>query len=148
MQVLVVDDDVSMRELMKLHLTKAGYSVDTAEDAVVAGRRLLHSTPQIILIDVELPFLSGVEFAATLVADSTIPHVPIILMSAHEHFAGKADSLGVSFLVKPFTKDELLKAVARSASGTAALRSSVSHPSRFSGVARALVHRRAAMARR
>lgn len=147
MKILVIDDDVSMRELMKLHLANAGHSVVVAEDAVVAGRTLLRWTPDVILLDVELPFLSGIEFAATLVADTTMPAIPIILISAHEYFAGKADALGLHFLLKPFTKAELLQAVARSNFKARILPATVSHPSRLANAARALRQPAAALDR-
>jgi two-component SAPR family response regulator len=115
LRILVVDHDQCMRELLCLHLANAGHTVAAAEDAVVAGRRLLSWTPDLAILDIEMPFLSGLEFAATLIADSTIPSFPIILVSAHEHFAERADSLGIHFLLRPFTKDELLRVVAHSA---------------------------------
>lgn len=147
-QILVVDPDASMRELMKLHLANAGYSVVVAEDAVVAGRTLLRWAPEVIMLDVELPFLSGIEFAAALVADATIPAVPIILMGAHEHFADKADALGLNFLLKPFTKAELLDAIAGSAPRMARIRPAPSsHPSRLVSSTQKIRHPAATLAR-
>ena len=146
LQILVVDADVSMRELMKLHLGNAGYAAVVAEDAVVAGRTLLRWMRPVLVLAAQLPCLSGSASSATLVADATIPAVPIILMSAHEHFADKADALGLSFLLKPFTKAELLEAISSSTSRSGRTQAAF-RPPRPEGVARAVVHFRAALAR-
>jgi CheY-like chemotaxis protein len=57
--ILVVDDDESMRELLRLHLTNAGYDVRLAEDAVVAGQLVLRNPPDLIIADVEMPYMDG-----------------------------------------------------------------------------------------
>src|SRR6266850_319901 len=76
--ILVVDDDVSMRELLELHLSNAGYSVALADDAIAAGRMFLGSTPDLLLIDVSMPYMSGLDFVATVFADVTVPIIPVV----------------------------------------------------------------------
>ncbi len=112
--ILVVEDDGEMRDLLRLYLRNAGYAVTLAEDAAVAGRKLLDSHPDLIISDINLPYMSGLEFAAILMADATVPHVPVILISAHEKFAARAYALGADFIVKPFSRTQLLEAVAQS----------------------------------
>lgn len=112
-QVLVVEDDASMRGLIRLHLENAGYRVTVAEDAAVAGRKLLASPPDLIVADIQLPFLGGLEFASILMADATLPNIPIILISAHEEYRDRAEALGTVFLRKPILKEQLLQAVAQ-----------------------------------
>ena len=112
-RVLVVEDDESMRELLRLHLSNAGYKVTPAEDAAVAGRKLLASTPDLIIADIHLPYLNGLEFASLLMADSTLPDIPVVLISAHEHYRAQAETLGVAFLLKPILKAQLLETVER-----------------------------------
>ncbi len=111
--ILVVDDDKSMRDLLQLHLANAGYNVALAEDAVVAGRMFLGSTPDLLLIDVDMPYLSGLDFVATLFADTTVPIIPVIFTTAHEYFAQYADALGADCLIKPILKSLLLETVAQ-----------------------------------
>ena len=113
LNVLVVDDNEGMRSLLRLHLTNAGYTVTLANDAIEAGYQILKFVPDIIILDVDLPFINGLELAATLQADATVPHVPIIFITASEDFAPKAESLGADFIVKPFMKARLLESVAR-----------------------------------
>jgi len=111
--ILVVDDDRMMRELLELHLTAAGYNVALAEDAVVAGRMFLASTPDLLLIDINMPYMSGLDFVATLFADATVPMIPVVFMTAHEHFTRHTDELGADSLIKPILKGVLLATVAR-----------------------------------
>lgn len=111
--ILVVDDDKSMRELLQLHLTNAGYSVALADDAIAAGRMFLASTPDLLLIDISMPYMSGLDFVATVFADSTVPIIPVIFITAHEHFAQHAEELGADCLIKPLEVGRLLESVAR-----------------------------------
>lgn len=109
--ILVVDGDRGMRDLITLHLTNAGYEVTAAPDAILAGRRLLRAAPDLLVVDADLPYLSGVEFLATIVADSSLPYVPAILLASRDSLAPRADALGVPCLVKPFFVDRLVNLV-------------------------------------
>src|SRR6266851_4794438 len=111
--VLVVDDDVSMRELLQLHLTNAGYSVALADDAIAAGRMFLGSTPDLLLIDVDMPYMTGLEFVATVFADITVPIIPVVFITAYEQFAQHAEEMGADCLIKPVQVGRLLETVAR-----------------------------------
>src|SRR5690349_618801 len=102
-----------MRALLKLHLSNAGYLVEAVEDALSAGRRILSMPPDLLIVDVEMPYLNGIDFVATLLADSTVPSFPVIFLTSHEEFEGRAHALGADFLVKPMLRDVLLESVAR-----------------------------------
>ncbi len=101
-----------MRELIRLHLRNEGYDVVLAEDTVVGGRKLLYSPPNVIVIDIESPFMSGLEFASILLSDATLPDIPIILISAHDYHRERAEALGVVFLQKPVQKAKFLETIA------------------------------------
>src|SRR5712692_3886920 len=116
-KILVVDDDSCMRELLQLHLRSAGYHVRVAEDAVVAGRMLFQSVPDLLIVGVELRYMSGREFVATLVADQSIPPIPVIFITANENFEPHAELLGADCIIKPCRVDEVLKRVARRLNG-------------------------------
>lgn len=111
--ILAVDDDEVMRELLKLHLTNAGYVVTVAEDAIAAGHRILQLPPDLVILDIDLPYMSGLDFASALLADVSVARVPIIFISANESFASEAERMGADFLVKPFRRDRLLDSVQR-----------------------------------
>jgi DNA-binding response OmpR family regulator len=112
-RIVVVDDDASMRELIGLHLFNADYSVALAEDAIQAGYMVLASPPGLLIVNAELPYFSGLDFVATLLADSTLPSVPVIFISEHETHADQAELLGADYLRKPIFKEVLLAAVER-----------------------------------
>ena len=111
--ILVVEHDRSLRELLRVHLTNAGYEVETTSDAVAAGPLLLQRADelQLAIVGAQLPYLSGVELVATLMADTTLPAIPTILIAAADHVPPAADNLGVPCLVKPFAVDTLLDLV-------------------------------------
>ncbi|HEX9431717.1 MAG TPA: response regulator [Burkholderiales bacterium] len=111
--ILIVDDDASVRELLKLRLVGEGYEVELADDAIVAGRALMRTPPDLMLVDVAMPYLDGVDFVAALKADTTVPDVPVVFITGHGEVLGRAQALGVECLMKPFTTEEILEVVRR-----------------------------------
>jgi CheY-like chemotaxis protein len=114
-KIAVIDDDRFIRYLLDLHLRKAGYEVFTAEDAVAAGRVVVDHQPDLILCDVDMPFMNGYEFVAALRADPATRHIPVIFLTINASVADRAKELGATHLMKPVMADELLKAVALAA---------------------------------
>ena len=113
-RILIVEDDESMRELLRLHLSSAGYAVEAAEDAIAAGYALLKSPPDLIVCDVSMPHMDGLELIAALRSDKAMPKVPVIFLTADAEGEGRARELGVSeYLSKPVRLEELLAAVYR-----------------------------------
>jgi DNA-binding response OmpR family regulator len=113
-KILVVDDDESIRELLRLHLANAGYEVELADDAVTAGRALLRSPPDLVLVDVDMPFMDGYEFVSLLKSDALTMHIPVIFLTAAEHGRSRGYELGaVAYLTKPLLVNQLLAAVAK-----------------------------------
>ena len=116
--ILVVDDDESMRDLMRLHLSAAGYSVEVAEDAIVAGYKVLKHPPELIISDINMPHMDGFEFIAALKADKTLPPIPVIFLTSVEEGDHRGKSLGaVGYITKPVMADKLLRMVAKHVSG-------------------------------
>lgn len=113
-KVLVVDDDECIRELLRLHLSSAGYEVQVAEDAIAGGYALLRSVPDLIICDVNMPYMDGFQFVAALRADATIPCIPVIFLSAHENGGERAREIpGCEYVMKPVLATRLLAVVAR-----------------------------------
>src|SRR3954467_3525953 len=102
-----------MRALVQLHLANAGYDVVVAEDAMVAGRLLLEKAPDLLVVDAEMPYLSGIDLVAALLADSTAPDVPILFITAHDQHRDRFENMGVEYLIKPFNVETLLEAVGK-----------------------------------
>jgi two-component system response regulator RpaA len=113
-KVLVIDDDRYIRELLSLHLTNRGYDVDTAEDAIVGGKLALNAKPQLIIIDVNMPYLDGPDFVAALRSDPEMSDIPVVFLTSDEDVLDRAAKLGAfACLTKPITADRLLEVVAR-----------------------------------
>jgi len=112
-KVAVIDDDRFIRYLLDLHLRNAGYEVFVAEDAVVGGRLILERSPDVIVCDVDMPYMNGCEFAEALQTDPATRNIPVIFLTVNSNDA-RVRELGASCLQKPVTADELLRATARS----------------------------------
>ena len=111
--ILVIDDDAYMRELLHLHLSNAGYEVLMAEDAVVAGHSVVRCRPDLILLDVEMPFMTGLEFVEALKGDPAVSDIPVVFISSRDDCEDRAKELGArAFLQKPVLADHLLATVA------------------------------------
>jgi two-component system, chemotaxis family, chemotaxis protein CheY len=116
--ILVVDDDENLRQLLKLHLSVAGYDVVLAEDAIAAGYLVLRSAPDLIICDVNMPHMDGFEFVAALKADTSLPDIPVIFLTSAEEGEQRGRSLGaVGYVTKPVRADRLLAIVAQHVPG-------------------------------
>ena len=113
-RILIIDDDIGFRDLLRIHLTAAGYQVQVAEDGVTGGRALLAQTPDLIVSDVNMPFLDGFELLSLMRSDASTASIPVILLSGRSDgdTMAKAVDLGAAdFLTKPVTRDQLLESV-------------------------------------
>ena len=111
--ILVVDDDASMRHLLRLHLGAAGYDVRVAEDAIAAGYMVLRRAPDLIICDINMPHLDGFEFIAALKADKTLPEIPVIFLTSVEDGDHRGKSLGaVGYITKPINTRTFLATIA------------------------------------
>ena len=119
-RILVVDDDESLRELLRLHLSSAGYEVTLAEDAIEAGHEVLKRAPDLIVTDIKMPYMDGFEFIAALKSDKSIPDIPVIFLTSMEEGDHRGKELGaVGYLTKPVRADRLLELVAKHVPGGA-----------------------------
>ena len=118
--ILVVDDDESIRDLLRLHLSAAGYDVQVAQDAISAGYMVLRSPPDLIITDINMPHMDGFEFIAALKADRSLPKIPVIFLTSMEDGDLRGKELGaVGYITKPVRADRLLSLVAQYVPGGA-----------------------------
>jgi DNA-binding response OmpR family regulator len=111
--ILAMDSDADIRELLRLHLTAAGYEVRLAKDPVDAGHQVLERFPDLLIADISVPYMSGVEFVNALRADETLPRFPVILLATVEENAEHAKWMrGYPVLTKPMVADQLIACVA------------------------------------
>ncbi len=112
MKILVVDDDAAIREVLRIRLQSWGYQVEQAADAGRAGELIRSYNPALVISDVVMPEISGLELLRSLVADD--PARTIVLMTAHGtvDIAVEAIKQGAhDFLTKPLDYSKL-KAIA------------------------------------
>jgi len=106
-RVLVVDDDVKTVELVKLYLNRDGYRVLAAYDGVEALRLARENRPDLIVLDLMLPGMDGLEVCRILRDESD---VPIIMLTARTTDEDKLTGLGIGaddYVTKPFSPREL-----------------------------------------
>lgn len=112
--VLVIDDDDTIRTLVKLHLGVAGFDVLEAADAVEGGYAVLAKLPGLVICDVEMPYLDGYEFAGALKSDPLTCHIPVVFLTSDDDMADKAlKARAVAHLRKPVTAERLVNVVRR-----------------------------------
>ncbi len=111
MRILVVDDDPEIQSFLKRGLAYEGYTVDLAADGHQALEKALQTPPDLVILDVMMPGLDGLEVAKRLRAGGD---VPVLLLTARGATADKIAGLDAGaddYLVKPFALDELLARV-------------------------------------
>lgn len=112
MQILVVDDEAPIRELLSFNLKKSGYEVETAAD----GRTALQKAPEadLVLLDIMLPEVDGLEVCRQLKADPQTSGIPIIMLTAKAEEIDRVLGLELGaddYVVKPFSPRELVARV-------------------------------------
>jgi len=108
----VVDDDECIRELLYLHLSQAGYDVLLAEDAIAAGKLVLEGAPDLMVADIIMPHMDGLEFVSAIRADATIPFFPVIFLTSAANIEDRVQALGAVCFIKPVRADHLLRSIA------------------------------------
>ncbi|HEY8173580.1 MAG TPA: response regulator transcription factor [Dehalococcoidia bacterium] len=122
-QVIVVDDDESIRELASLYLTKEGFDVTCAADGTSAVEAIRREQPSLVVLDLMLPGMSGFDVCKSVRAENN--NVPIIMLTARDEDVDKIVGLELGaddYLTKPFNPRELVarvKAILRRADGSA-----------------------------
>jgi CheY-like chemotaxis protein len=109
--VLVVDDSADIRELWRLWLTFWGFSVGEARNGYEAVQKATQDQPDLILMDLWMPVVNGIEAMRQLKTDSRTSHVPVLALSAQTYAPDSSAALDAgadAFLAKPCDPDRLL----------------------------------------
>ncbi len=114
-EILVVDDDPSLRELLTTFLSDKGYEVESSADGKEALERLRSETPDLVLLDLEIPEVSGLDVLRTIASEKI--DTKVIAISGHEaavdHLGPDGIKLGAgAFLTKPVDLEHLELAIA------------------------------------
>ncbi|ODQ00217.1 MULTISPECIES: response regulator [Salinivibrio] len=114
--ILAADDSVSIRQMVSHTLKEAGYQVETANDGADALRKAKTKKFDLIISDVNMPVMDGLEFVRQVRGVPQYKFTPILMLttetSAEKKSAGKAAG-ATGWIVKPFNPDTLLKTLQR-----------------------------------
>jgi two-component system phosphate regulon response regulator PhoB len=114
MDVLVVDDESDIRALVVHHLTREGFGTRTATTGPEALQEVRHRRPDLVVLDLMLPGLDGLEVCRRLRTDAATAAVPIIMLTAKAEEVDRIVGLELGaddYVVKPFSPKELVARV-------------------------------------
>jgi DNA-binding response OmpR family regulator len=114
MKILVVDDDKTTRKLLGLYLKAKGYEIVTAENGLDALEKLGVENINLVVSDMNMPYMDGIELTKNIRADENLKGLPVIMVTteADEEEKKKAHEAGVDdYLVKPANAEQISDSV-------------------------------------
>lgn len=109
-RVLVVDDEPSIRWLISQVLEEEGLLVETAANGLEALEKIARQLPDLVLLDLSMPFMNGAEVVQRLRAAEATRQLPVVVVSGSTNLAEFPDmALVQGYLVKPFDLQELVR---------------------------------------
>jgi DNA-binding response OmpR family regulator len=114
--VLIADDDAVSMYLLRHCLTTAGFRVCCAQDGREALELMQSESPALVILDVMMPVMDGLEVLRHAKASETLASIPVIVVTSREQDSDILDAVklgAADYLVKPFMPTELLSRVAR-----------------------------------
>lgn len=115
--VLIIDDSITVRELLSMTFTRAGYRVEQARDGQDAWEKLRSGLPcDLVFCDIEMPRMDGLELLSRIQKDPKLNHLPIAMLTSrgadrHRKMAAQLGARG--YFTKPYLEEQLLDAAAR-----------------------------------
>ena len=108
MKILVVDDDRTTRKLLSLYLKGNGFEVVTAENGLDAIEKLGGETVNLVVTDLNMPYMDGIEFIRTMKTNPDTGHIPALMITTEDddEERQRAAAAGADgYLIKPVTSD-------------------------------------------
>ena len=115
-KILAVDDSSTMRQLVKMTLTRAGFEVVEAEDGSKGLERATAEAFDLILSDINMPLMTGLELLRNLRKMAQYKFTPIVLITTESQLEKKAEGKAAGatgWIVKPFEPEQLLSVVTK-----------------------------------
>lgn len=113
-RILVVDDEAHITHVVALKLRNAGYAVTVAGDGEEAYELAVAEPPQMVITDLQMPYMSGLELCAKLKKHGPTSHVPAIMLTARGYALSESDLAPTNIRIvmsKPFGPRQLLEKV-------------------------------------
>ena len=129
--VLLVDDDVDTRAALRIVLEDEGFTVESAGDGLTALQKIRDQSPDLVVLDLNMPRMGGEDFLYAWRAGSETNEVPVIVITAVSRGV-RPDALGVdALLTKPFDLGALVKQVRRLVESSPTVRATARGDTRF-----------------
>jgi len=112
--ILVIEDDEDMNELVCAILDTAGYTMESAADGREGLEKAIEKKPDLILLDIMLPEMDGIELCRKLTADEETRNIPVIMLTLKRELSVKLSSYiagAKRYITKPFGVEDLLSEV-------------------------------------
>ncbi len=116
LKVMIIDDSKTIRGAAESLLKKVGCEVLTAIDGFEALVLIAEGRPDVIFVDIMMPRLDGYQICALIKNNDEFKHIPVIILSSKDSLFDQARGRTVGsdqYLIKPFTRDELLTVIRR-----------------------------------
>ncbi len=130
--VLIVDDSITVRELLSMTFNKAGYRVEQARDGQEAWDKLRAGLPcDMVFCDIEMPRMDGLELLSNIQKDEKLNHLPVAMLTSRgaDRHKQMAAQLGASaYFTKPYLEEVLLEGAARMMKGDVLMANSTRKP--------------------
>ena len=113
-RIVVVDDEPGVGEAIRQLLSRDGFAIESPGDARAALPELIREAPDLVILDVNMPGMSGWELCAILRRQSTTRNVPILFLTGRRELKDRITAMqfgGSDYLAKPFGADELRRKV-------------------------------------
>ncbi|MGH2522187.1 MAG: response regulator transcription factor [Anaerolineales bacterium] len=114
-KILIAEDERDIRDLITFTLRFAGHEVAAAANGEEAYQMALKDPPELILMDVRMPKMTGYEACRLIKAEPTLQHIPVVFLSAKGQEMEVQTGIlagATEYLLKPFAPDQLTKKVA------------------------------------
>ncbi|HEX8832607.1 MAG TPA: response regulator [Abditibacteriaceae bacterium] len=111
-KILVVDDEPDIVEMLAMNLIKSGYEVVSGQNGVEALELVAEHKPDLVLLDVMMPEMSGLDALKRLKADLATQNIPVVMLTAKDSPADMAegwDNGSDLYLIKPIVPSELME---------------------------------------
>jgi len=115
-KILVVEDEQSLLKLQSILLTLRGYNVEGVMDGQAALEAVVTTNPDLILLDIMLPKIDGLEVCRQVKANETTRHIPVIMLTAkksmEDRFMGKQAGADM-YITKPYKSSMVIETIQR-----------------------------------
>lgn len=116
-RVLCIEDEPEMIDLIRLILERKGFEVSSAGGGEEGIQKIKHDLPDLVLLDLMMPFVDGWEVYQQMKADEATRHIPVIVITAKAQSIDKVLGLHIAkvedYIAKPFKPQELVNSVER-----------------------------------